>query len=246
MASKISLSLIIPAYREKGMIAPTLKETANFLKQHKLMNKTEVIVVAADGGDGTAGIAKDNAALFKHFTLIEPGPRIGKGRDVRAGMLKAQGDYWIFTDADLATPLHHIPLMLDKLSTGSDVVIGVRNLETKHEDIMRKYSSKLSNVLIRLLAVPGVTDTQCGFKGFRAEAGKELFERQTILGWGFDIEILAMTQLFKYKLVSMRIDDWTDPKGESGLTGDSQIGAMVATLRELVRIRLNIWRGVYK
>ena len=245
MKSKIKLSLVIPAYRERGMIGPTLKETASFLEQHKLLDRTEVIVVAADGGDGTADISRSNARLFKHFVLVEPGEKVGKGRDVREGMKVAKGDYCIFTDADLATPLHHIPAMLEKLEAGSDVVIGVRNLEAKHSDLMRRWSSKLSNILINLLAVPGIRDTQCGFKGFTRDSGSFLFEKQTIMGWGFDIELLAIAQMTHCKIVTMDIDDWTDPKGESGLVGESQFGAMMRTLGELVRVRINIWKGVY-
>ena len=136
--------------------------------------------------------------------------------------------------------------MLEKLQAGSDVVIGVRNLDAKHKDVMRRVSSRMSNDLIRLLAVPGIRDTQCGFKGFTREAGEYLFSKQTIMGWGFDIEILALAQVQKYKLVTMDIHDWTDPKGESGLVGESQTGAMLRTLSELVRVRINLWRGVYK
>lgn len=240
------MSIVIPAYREKRMIGPTLKELANFLKQHRILTKTEVIVVAADGGDGTAHIAQQHSSLFRHFKVVEPGPRVGKGRDVRAGMQVASGKYRLFTDADLATPLHHILPMIERLEAGADVVIGVRNLRIQHNDVMRRWSSRLSNLAIQVLAVPGVKDTQCGFKGFRADAAEKLFGTQTIMGWGFDIELLALAQRYKMQLVTMEIIDWTDPKGEQGLVGDSQIKAMVATLRELVRVRINMWRGIYK
>lgn len=242
----MKLSLIIPALREEQLIASTLQTVASYLKQHDMLDSTEVIVVAADGGDKTAEIAKANATIFKHFRLITPGKPVGKGRDVKLGMQQAVGDYWVFTDADLATPIKHLEEMLQRLEGGADLVIGVRDIKSMHEGLARSLSSRFSNMLIRVMAVAGISDTQCGFKGFTKEVGEQLFDLQTTKGWGFDIELLAIAQRRKYKIVPQKIDDWSDPKGDQGLSGDSQLGAMIRTLRELVQIRINIWRGIYK
>ncbi len=234
------LSLVIPAFNERMMIGSSLKEVAGFLKKHKLASSTEVIVVAADGGDGTADIAESYAKYFKRFRVIRPGPRVGKGRDVRIGLEQATGKYHIFTDADLATPLHHIVEMLDRLRSGADIVIGVRDLDSSHEDFMRRSTSRISNLAIRLVAAPGINDTQCGFKGFRAESSQLLIQKQTVLGWGFDFEYLAIARINGLSIVTVPINDWKDPKGEQGLVGDSQLSAMTSTLKELAKVGVNI------
>lgn len=242
----ISISLVIPALNEEQMIVATLQEVALYLKSEKLLNLTEVIVVAADGGDQTGVLASAHAKLFKHYKVIRPGDRVGKGRDVKLGVEAAHGDYIIFTDADLATPISHLKPMVEKLRSGADIVIGTRDIKTVHETARRRISSRASNFLIQLLAVPGIKDTQCGFKGFKGSVAQRLFSQQQIMGWGFDIELLAMAQLFHYKIVPMHISDWSDPKGDSGLVGESQTAAMVKTLRELWKVRVNLWRKVYK
>lgn len=243
---QIELSLIIPALAEEQMIVSTLQEVAIYLQNEKSIGTTEVIVVAADGGDRTAELAKQHAKLFTHFKVIEPGKKVGKGRDVKLGVEAAHGAYIVFTDADLATPIHHLKKLEDSLRSGADVVIGTRAIKTVHETFERRMSSMVSNALIQLIVLPGIKDTQCGFKGFRADAAQRIFKQQQIMGWGFDIEILAMARKFKYKIVPQEIKDWSDPKGDNGLVGESHMGAMINTLKELIRIRVNLWKGIYK
>ena len=107
-------------------------------------------------------------------------------------------------------------------------------------------SSVLSNGLIQFLAAPGIRDTQCGFKGFSTEATERIFKQQRVFGWGFDFEVIAMARRFKYKIGIMKIDDWSDPKGDAGLVGDSQSVAMLKTLRELLVVRMNVFKRRYK
>jgi dolichyl-phosphate beta-glucosyltransferase len=239
-------SIVVPAFREADLIGSTLQGLANYLSEQGIKDKTEVIVVAADGGDDTAGIAQSFAEHFMTLRVVQPGARVGKGRDVRAGMQVARGQYVMYMDADLATPLVHLMPLLQQLEAGYDVVIGVRDLWTIHTGL-RKYGSFFANVLIRLLATPGIRDTQCGFKGFRADAARRLFAHMTIVGWGFDIELLVLARLAKLHVGTMKLADWHDPKpAGNGLSGDSPIHALLTTLRELLIIKRNRLAGKYK
>jgi dolichyl-phosphate beta-glucosyltransferase len=244
----IKYSIVVPAYQEAAVIKNSLALLAQTLKSNQNMwNITEVLVVTADSPDGTAKIAKNHAKLFKHFQLIEPGMKVGKGRDVRAGVLASRGDFIIFTDADMATPPKYISQAFGLLEKGTDIVIGIRPLAVVHKTFTRKARSVISNVLIQLLAVPGISDTQCGFKGFTATAAKRLFEPLETKAWGFDIEILARARSIGYKIEKIKIIDWYDPKiGKMGLAGESDLQANIKTLKELFGISLNIIKGKYK
>ena len=246
--AQIKLSIVIPIYNEDRVLDATLTELAFFLKDAELLESTEVVcAVTHDGEDRSLDIAKAHAEDFPHYQALDLGGRLGKGRTVAKGLLAAKGEYRLFTDADLATPAHHIPEMLERLETAQgDMVIGVRNIRIMHETFVRRMSSMLSNALIQFMAAPGIRDTQCGFKGFSAKAAERIFSQQRIYGWGFDFETIAMARKFKYQMGTMKIDDWSDPKGDAGLVGDSQAVAMLKTLRELVVVRKNIWLRKYK
>jgi dolichyl-phosphate beta-glucosyltransferase len=248
MSKNIKYTVVVPAYSEAMVIEKSLQDLARALnKDKKRFDQTEVVVVVAESKDDTVKLAKQNSHLFKFFTLVEPGKKAGKGRDVRAGMLASRGDYVLFTDADMATPPKHIPKAFDYLESGTDVVIGVRPLARVHKTYFRRLRSVVSNIMIRTLAVPGISDTQCGFKGFTADAVKRLFEPLETMAWGFDIEILVRARIAKYKIKKIRITDWYDPKiGKMGLVGESEIHANLNTLKELLQISYKKWSGKYK
>lgn len=240
------LSIIIPALGEESVIESTLIAVRDYLLNSGLFDKTEIIIVAADGGDNTAAIAKEYQKKLPGFTLIEPGAKVGKGRDVRLGMQKASGKYILFMDADLATPLHHIDRALEKLEQGAQLTIGVRNLRKIHSGY-RSLVSLFGNALTRILIAPSIPDTQCGFKAFTHDAAKRIFEVQKIDGWGFDMEVLALAKKWKYPVQKIHIHDWHDPKiGQQGLVGESGFQAVKNTLKELFKIRLNLLRGAYE
>lgn len=232
-------SIIIPAYKEAATIGQTLEQTAAFLDNHPALGSYEVIVVAAEAHDNTAGLAKQKAHLFNKLLVIEPGEKVGKGRDVRTGMLAATGKKRLFMDADLATPLHHIPKLLSKLDS-SDIVIGRRNLKKMHESFLRRFLSVCGNWLIRLLVLPGVRDSQCGLKGFTNTVAETLFTQVHVMGWGFDIELLALSRRLGYKTSELSIPDWIDPRlGDP--RNESGIRMAISTLFELLYIRLRLW-----
>lgn len=241
---KPDFSIIIPAYKEAAVIDQMLEQTAAFLDNHPKLGSCEVIVVAAEAHDNTADLAKQKTHLFKNLRVIEPGKKVGKGRDVRAGMLAATGKKRLFMDADLATPLHHIPKILEKLDHAK-VVIGRRNLQKVHEGFLRRLLSVCGNWLIRFLVLPGLKDSQCGFKGFSRLAAETLFARQRVMGWGFDIELLAQARRLGYKIVEIDIPDWKDPR-VSDLRGESGVVVALRTLLELLYIRLHLWRDSLK
>lgn len=238
-------SIIIPAYKEAKYIDDTLDALSVYLLKNNLHKDTEVIVVAANGGDDTATKAKDHLKEFKKLIVHELPNRVGKGRDLREGFMLAKGEYQLFMDADMATPLRHIIPTFRMLEDGADVVIGIRNLSTMHKSMLRKLSSKMSNFAIHRLAVKNVPDTQCGFKAFTKHASKTIFSRTKIQGWGTDIEMLAIAKLHGLNIDGIKVPDWSDPKDENGLAGDSQLKAMKQTFSELLRVRKNIRKGLY-
>lgn len=242
----VNLSIVIPAYREAPVIQTTLRSLSAWLKDHDY-GEVEVIVVAADGGDRTAELAQDCAHLLPNFQVIEPGPRAGKGRDVRLGILTARGRYRLFMDADLATPLHYLDDAHRLMQQNVDLAIAVRNGWAIHTSWRRRFMSTLGNVLVQTSLLPGISDTQCGFKVFRADVAEAVFRRMTILGWGFDLEILAIARRLGYHVATIPAPDWQDPKGrQAGLSGDSAARASVQVLRDLLRVRIGLWRGSYR
>jgi dolichyl-phosphate beta-glucosyltransferase len=246
MNQKIDLSIIIPAYMESRVIIDTLKQLSAFLNTHDYGN-VEIIVVTADSPDGTANLAESQAGLFEHFKVLHPGPRVGKGRDVRLGMFEATGRYRLFMDADLATPLSHLDNVYAFMQHEGQVGIAVRNLFRIHKGLMRKLMSKSVNVAAQFLVVPGIKDTQCGFKVFEASAAEAIFSRITMLKWSFDLEVLAIARQLGYKIETFEVPGWHDPKAaDQGLSGDSQLKIVFGGMFDPIRMRLNIWMGKYK
>jgi dolichyl-phosphate beta-glucosyltransferase len=242
----VDLSIIIPAYQEAAGIGQALETLAKFLDTRDY-GVIEVLVVVADSPDGTAKIAQSKAGLFKHFRVVHAGPRAGKGRDVRLGIFEAKGRYKLFMDADLATPLEHLDDVHALMLQDADVIIAVRSLWSIHKGLLRKMMSTFGNVFIQVLILPGIKDTQCGFKAFEAEAAAAIFSRQTMLGWSFDAEVLKIARLLGYKIRKIEAPDWKDPKTAGmGLVGDSALHAAIQTLLDTVEIRLNVWEGRYK
>ena len=243
--SSIDLSIIIPAYMEAARISDSLDQLAAFLETRDY-GEVEVVVVIADSPDGTSKLAADKAGLFKNFRIIDSGPKLGKGRDVRVGIFEAKGACRVFMDADLATPLVHLDDVVRLAGEGAKVGIAVRNLSSIHKEFVRKFVSTVGNVLAQLILLPGIKDTQCGFKFFEAKAAEEIFGRLTILGWGFDLEVLAIARRLGYGIAIIKAPDWTDPKAsDEGFVGDSAMGAAMQVFRDLFTVRWNLIRGRY-
>ena len=242
----VDLSIIIPAYMEAGRIAGVLAELAAFLATRDY-GTVEVLVVTADSPDHTAEIAAAQAHLFKNFRVIPAGPRVGKGRDVRMGIFEATGRYRVFMDADLATPLRHLDEVKAFIDRHGQIAIAVRDLLTIHKQFLRKIMSKATNLAAQLLVVPGIKDTQCGFKVFEASVAEELFGRMTMLQWSFDMEILAIARQLGYTVEFIETPDWFDPKASAtGLSGDSIIKIALKGALDPFVMRYNIITGRYR
>lgn len=240
-------TIVIPAYAEEKFIRNTLKDLNDFLVTQDWVNSTEVVVVTADAPDQTQSIVAEAIKIFPNHNHIQPGPRVGKGRDVKAGLSVARGAYVIFMDADLATPLHHLIPAFDSLEKCGGMVIGVRQINKMHKTFIRRASSLISNSIIRAFIGWGIADSQCGFKGFDREALKTILEKSEIMGWGFDFEFIKIAKLHKIKITSLSIPDWKDPKPEGmGLAGESQFSAMKKTFHELITVKKKQLAGDYK
>lgn len=242
----VDLSIIIPAYNEAATIADSLDRLAAFLNTRKY-GTVEVILVISESPDGTMAIAKSKVGLFPHIRLIDAGPRAGKGYNVRIGMFEATGRYKVFMDADLATPLIHLDDIYAGMQRGDAVMIATRDLVKIHKDFMRKFMSTFGNVFAQIVILPGIKDTQCGFKAFEATAAEAIFSRQTMLGWSFDAEILKIARLLGYHITTIQAPDWADPKAAGmSLVGDAPMKAAIKTFVDILIIRWDVWTGKYR
>lgn len=249
----INLSVIIPTYNEVDRIGDTLKQIHQYFRGKQ--DTYEVIVVDADSPDGTAKEAIKSSKYIKHLEVISAGPkpskRAIKGKQVKLGMLKATGAYIMFMDADLATPLKYLSDVSSLAKADRPVGICVRDLQKSHTGI-RKLVSSFANFLVQLLILPGIKDTQCGFKAFRSDVAKQVFSRQTIVGWGFDMEVLAIARQLGYQIDTINVPDWKDVQhGESDktkLSGSkfSALKAAVQTFPDLFKIKWGLISGRYK
>jgi dolichyl-phosphate beta-glucosyltransferase len=172
---------------------------------------------------------------------------VGKGRDVKAGMSASHGELIVFTDADLATPVHHLIDAFSLLESRGGMVIGVRVLSKIHNSLVRRASSILSNLLVRSVIGWDISDSQCGFKGFTKEVSELIVDKSEVTNWGFDFEFIKIAKENGITISKLLIDDWSDPKDKSeNLTGDSQWSAMKKTLKELQLVRKNSRKGKYE
>ena len=195
------LSVIIPAYNEEKRIAKTLRIVTSYLDRQPF--SSELLVVLDGPTDQTLDCVREAAGQSQRIRWLERAENRGKGYSVREGILAARGSVRLFTDADNSTDISHFDLMKPLFDRGSDVVIASRNpkdaagaLQTVPQPFPKRILGTSGNLLIQILAVPGIWDTQCGFKAFTASAAKEIFERSLIDRWGFDIEALALSRLF--------------------------------------------------
>lgn len=242
MAAKPYLSVIIPAYNESERISGTLLAVDKFLSHQPY--SYEILVVVDGAKDNTANVVRKFSALIKNLTLIDNEENKGKGGVVAQGMLAAQGEIRLFTDADNSTSIDQVANLLPFFSQGYDVVIGSRRTKgakiAKHQGFVRELAGRIGNIIIQIFAVPGVWDTQCGFKAVSAKAAEEIFKRLTITRWGFDVEMLAIAHQLGYKIKQVPVVWLNDEHSHVGA------GAFVEVLLDTFKVRLNIWRGKYK
>lgn len=236
------LSVIIPAYNEEKNIEKTVRSVFNYLQSKNIEH--EIIVVTDGSRDKTNDIVRLLETDISTLELMEYEHNKGKGFAVKNAMLRAKGDLRLFTDADNSTPIEHLEKFFPYITEGYDVVMGSiavagHKVATGSEPLWRRVFGKMGNLFIQIMAVPGIHDTQRGFKLFTAEAAEKIFSKLTINKWGFDVEALALARKFKYKMKEVPIDWRNDPDSRVGLKAYFQV------LLETVKIRWNLWTGKY-
>jgi dolichyl-phosphate beta-glucosyltransferase len=234
------LSLIIPAHNEETRLPDTLRRVLEFASQQAY--DMEVLVVENGSQDQTFKIAQDFVSLHPQVRVLQ-NAQSGKGRAVRQGMLAALGEYRFMCDVDLSMPVDEINRFIPPQLSDCDIAIASREAPGAvryGEPRYRHFVGRIYNGLIRLLALPGLRDTQCGFKCFTAEAANDLFPRQTLTGWSFDVEILFIARLLGYKVAEIPIDWYYNPLSKVSVVRDSfKMGI------DLLTIRLNSLRSIY-
>jgi len=234
------LSIIIPAYNEEQRLPNTLEQIFSFLKEQSYT--AEVLVVENGSQDQTFEIALEFAKRHPNLYVFREQKR-GKGNAVRRGMLEARGEYRFLCDADLSMPIEEVNKFLPPELTGFDIAIGSREAPGAiryDEPGYRHWGGRGINLLIRLLALPGLRDTQCGFKCFRADIAEDIFQYQTFDGISFDPEVLFIARLRGYKIVELPIPWYYSDESRINLFHDT-----LAMIKDLLIIRRNARRGLY-
>jgi len=234
------LSIIIPAYNEQSRLPDSLNQVGSFLADQSYT--AEVLVVDNNSSDQTGKIIQEFSNKFPAITgLFEPEP--GKGAAVRCGMLQAQGNFMFMCDADLSMPITEVNKFFPPQLDGIDIAIASREVSGSiryDEPLIRHLGGRFMNWFIQLLALPGLNDTQCGFKCFSSAVSKDLFSHQTLSGWSFDIELLYIARQRGYSIREVPIP-WT-------YHHESKVNALrdaLQILLDLQTIRQNDSLGLY-
>jgi glycosyltransferase involved in cell wall biosynthesis len=234
------LSLVIPAFNEERRLPETLRQVRDFAAAQS--RPLEVLLVDNASHDRTADLARAAAAEMPYLRLLNE-PLRGKGAAVRTGALAAAGDYVFFADADLSMSLEEVPRFLPPLLQGADLAIASREAAGAvryDEPILRHLMGRAFNLLVRMTTLPGIHDTQCGFKCFAREAAQELFRAQRIADWTFDVELLVLARRRGYRIVEVPVHWRYQPNSRVNPLRDSW-----RMLGGLWRVRWNAWRGRY-
>ena len=238
----VHLSVVLPAFEEVARLGPTLAAIRRFLDSRRF--DSEVVVVVDGGSDGTLELAREVARDWPALVVLHYEPNRGKGYAVRRGMLAARGRYRLFSDADLSTPIEDVERLIEAIDGGADVAIGSRALPESDVRVRqawwRQAMGRIFNHVVRRVAVPGIGDTQCGFKCFRAETAKQVFGRQRMTGFSFDVELLWIARKLAYRVVEVPVTWMNDPVSRVHPVRDS-----LRMLADVARLRVDDWRGLY-
>jgi dolichyl-phosphate beta-glucosyltransferase len=245
------LTIVVPAYNEADRLPRTLAAIDAFLNNSGI--DAELLVVDDGSTDTTVQLAEAHQSAAGSYGVIRL-PHRGKANTVRAGMLAARGRHVLFTDADLSTPIDYATKLTAVLNSGADVAIGSREgtgATRVGEPAYRHVMGRIFNAVVRLIAVPGIEDTQCGFKAFTHEAAQDIFS-QTVLHagdgpvsgprvTGFDVEVLFIARKAGYEIREVPVY-WEHVTG-------SKVQPLPDSFRmfaDVLRVRWNALRGRYK
>jgi glycosyltransferase involved in cell wall biosynthesis len=240
--ANLDLSIIIPSYNEEARLPGTLQRIAEYLPTLRL--RTEVLVVDDGSTDRTAALAESFHGKLTGLRVLSNGTNRGKGYSVRHGMLEAQGDMVLFTDADLSAPIEEAEKLLRPLNNGYDVAIGSRAMDRSlisiRQSIFRETAGIIFNKIVRIVLRLPFVDTQCGFKAFRRERCRIIFERQRIEGFGFDPELLYLARHYGLRAIEIPVR-W----GHSEATKVNMVGDSLKMFGDIFTIRWNAMSGRY-
>lgn len=243
MSNGVKLSVIIPAYNEEMRIERTLLDVDSYLEKQNY--EYEILVIDNGSKDKTVEVVKRlEATTVQNAHILEQPPIIpgnNKGNAVRKGIMAAQGEYCVFMDADNATPISEIEKFWPDLESGIEVVIGSRWQEgaSVKQSFLKKLLSRMSNILIQIVLIPHIKDTQCGFKAFKTSAAKEIFKHLTIYAWAFDMELLTIALKLSFRIKEVPVL-WKEPGGSH-----VPLMAYLRSLRDLFIIKWNSLTGKY-
>lgn len=235
------LSVIIPAYNEAKRIPLTLVDIDRLLSKAEF--SYEILVVNDGSKDATGAIVQTMAKTIRNLKLVDFPKNRGKGAAVRDGMLIAKGEVRLFTDADNSTSIDHFYAMMPYIKSGYDVVIcSRRHKESKLEPAQpfyRQIPGMIGNLVIQALLLPGLWDTQCGFKAFTAKAAETIFSRAKVDRWGFDVEALALAHALRYRIKEVPVR-WVND-----VNSHVKASAYLQVLLETITIRWWLWVDRY-
>ena len=240
------LSVSIPAYNEAKRLPTTLIDIDRQLSHADF--SYEILVIDNNSKDGTGDVARHFGSMMKNIRVIE-GKQPGKGGAVQVGMLEAKGTIRLFTDADNSTSIDQFEKMIPYFSTSGgkdaeyDVVIASRDIEgaklVPPQPWYRRIGGDVGNLIIQALLLPGIWDTQCGFKAFTEEAALKIFKNLKTHRWGFDVEVLTLGKLLGYKIKEIPVTWVNDPFSSVGMS------AYIQVLLDVLKIKYWILAGKY-
>jgi dolichyl-phosphate beta-glucosyltransferase len=241
-APDFDLSIVIPSYNEELRLPATLERIAEYLATIAL--RTEVVVVDDGSRDRTAAVAESFRSKLPGLRVLSNGSNRGKGYSVRHGMLEACGHIVLFTDADLSAPIEESDKLVAALKQGYDVAIGSRAMDrsliSTHESLFREFAGIIFNKIVRVVLRLPFVDTQCGFKAFRRDRCRIIFEQQRIEGFGFDPELLYLARHHGLKSIEIPVR-W----GHSPATKVNMLSDSMKMFVDIFAIRWNALRGRY-
>ncbi len=236
------LSVIVPAYNEAERIPTTLLDIDRTLAAKRY--SYEILVVNDGSKDATAEIVRNMVPAVKGLKLVDNTENKGKGSAVRQGRRVATGSYRLFLDAANSTSIGHFDTMIPYFEEGYAVVIGSRTAKGSTLDppqpLSHQIPGKLGNLFIQLMLLPGIWDTQCGFKAFREDAAEKIFQGMRIARWGFDVEALALARRYGYRIKEVPVHWMND------IRSHVSAAAYLQVLVEVMRIKWWMIRGEYK
>lgn len=238
----MKLSIVIPAFNEEERLRKTLPKILAYFRKQSYSK--EIIIVNDGSRDGTAELVKQKKKGSKLLRLVDNQKNQGKGGALRDGFAASKGEYVLFMDADLSTPLKELGKFWD-FTDEYDIVIGSRKMSgakiTKRQNPIRENLGKIFTWLTNNLATKGLSDITCGFKLFKGSVGRELFTKGVLNDWSYDAEILFLAQKSGYTIKEVPVKWQNDPRTKVNMFKDG-----MNALKGLIKIRVNEVKGLYE